>query len=166
VAFDELCICILCNPWLCCFNHRKLTVLWTDCSSQGFGYIVCQPDDNNASLQLVAQYMSRNGFDFMTLTRRGTLHPVAFRSWQTRGNEPHLHLYLGEIFAIDWAMGKCCHMLFGHCFIGSRTVALLDFSSHTTAAIRQSSVSKCMLWDGTLTSSIGKTTIWLTPTIG
>ncbi len=116
-AFDELRHCILCYPCLCHFNHRKLTVLRTEFLSQGFSYVVCQPDDNDAFLQLIAQYMSRNGFGFMTSTSKGTLHPVAFGSWQTCGNEPHLHLYLGEIFAGDWAMGKCCHMLFGHCFI-------------------------------------------------
>jgi hypothetical protein len=34
---------------------------------------VCQPDDNNASFQLVVQYMSGKGFDFMTSTIKGTL---------------------------------------------------------------------------------------------
>jgi hypothetical protein len=116
-TFAELCHCILCNPCLCLFIHKKLTILQIDCSSQGFGYVVCQPDDHDASLQLVAQYMSGNGFSFMTSTSKGTLHPVAFGSWRTHGNEPHLHLYLGVIFAGDWAMGKRCHMLFGHCFI-------------------------------------------------
>ncbi len=117
VAFDELCHCILHNPCLFCFDHKKLTILRTDFSSQGFGYVVCQTDDNNASLQLVAQYMSVNWFCFMTSTSKSTLHPIAFGSWLTRGNESHLHLFLGEIFAGDWAMGKCCHMLFGHCFV-------------------------------------------------
>jgi hypothetical protein len=72
-AINELCHCILCNPCLFHFNHRKPTVLHTDFLSQGFGYILCHPDNNNASLQLVAQYMSRNGFDFMTSTSKGTL---------------------------------------------------------------------------------------------
>jgi hypothetical protein len=117
-AFNELSHCILCNHCLCHFNHRKLTILWTDFSSHGFGYVVCQPDDNNnASLQLVAQYMSGNQFDFMISTSNGTLYLVAFGSRQTCGNESHLHSYLGEIFAGDWAMGKCRHMLFGNCFI-------------------------------------------------
>jgi len=49
----------------------------------------------------------------------------------------------------------CC---LGITLFGSQTVALLDFFSHTTAAIRQSSISKCVLWDGTLTSSIRQTT--------
>jgi hypothetical protein len=80
-TFDELCHCILCNPCLHHFNHRKLTILWTDFLSQGFGYIVCQPDDDDASLQLVAHYMSGNGFDFMTSTSQGKLYPIAFGSW-------------------------------------------------------------------------------------
>ncbi len=46
-TFDELCQCNLCNPCLCLFNHRKLTVLWTNILSQGFGYVMCQPDDDN-----------------------------------------------------------------------------------------------------------------------
>ncbi len=116
-AFDELRQCTLCNPCLCHFNHKKLTVLGTNFLSQGFGYMVCQPDNDNVSLQLVTQYMSGNGFGFMTLTIKGTLYPVAFGFWWTRGSEPHLHLYLGEIFAGDWAMSKCQHMLFGHRFV-------------------------------------------------
>jgi hypothetical protein len=96
---------------------KKLTVLQTDFLPQGFGYVVCQPDDNNAFLQLVAQSMSGNGFGFMTLISKGTLRPFAFGSWQTHGNEPHLHSYLGEIFTGDWAMGKCHHMLFRYCFV-------------------------------------------------
>ena len=117
-AFDDLRQCILCNPCLHCFNYKKLTILQTGFLSQGFGYVVCQPDDDDASLQLIAKYMSGNGFGFMTLTSNGTLYPVAFGFWQTHGNEPHLHSYLGKIFAGDWAMSsKCCHMLFRHCFV-------------------------------------------------
>jgi hypothetical protein len=100
-ALDDLCHCILCDPCHRRFNHRKLTILWTDFSSHGFGYVICQPDDNYTSLQLVAQYMSGNGFELMTSTSKGTLYPVAFGFRQTRGNESHLHSYLGEIFAGD-----------------------------------------------------------------
>jgi hypothetical protein len=97
-AFDELRQCILCNPCLCRFDHKKLTVLRTDFSSQCFGYVVCQPDDDDASLQLVAQYMSGNGFGLMASTSKGTLYPAAFGSRGTCGHEPHLYSYFGEIF--------------------------------------------------------------------
>jgi hypothetical protein len=116
-AFDKLRQCILCNPCLHRFNHKKLTDLRINFLSQGFGYVVCQPDNDNASLQLVAQYISGNGFGLMTSTSKGTLYPAAFGSRQTRGNEPHLHSYLGEIFVEDWAMSNCWHMLFAHRFI-------------------------------------------------
>jgi hypothetical protein len=68
------------------FQSQKADHLPDSLLLQGFGYVVCQPDDNNASLQLVAQYMSGNGFGFMMLTSNGKLHPVAFGSWQTCGN--------------------------------------------------------------------------------
>jgi hypothetical protein len=116
-SFDELHQCILCNPCFCHFNHKKLTILQTNFLSQDFGYIVCQPDDDDASLQLVSQNMSGNESGFITSTSKGKLHLIAFGSWRTCGNEPHLHLYLEEIFAGDWAMSKCCHVLFGHCFV-------------------------------------------------
>jgi hypothetical protein len=71
----------------------------------------------------------------MTLTSKGTLHSVAFGSWRTGGSESHLHSYLGEIFAGDWAMGVnvaiCCS---GIMLFGSQTVTLLDFFSHTTGS--------------------------------
>ncbi len=61
--------------------------------------------------------MSGNGFDFMTTNSNSILHPVTFGLQRTQGKERHLHSYLGELFAGDWAMGKCRHMLFGCHFI-------------------------------------------------
>ncbi len=40
-AFEELKQSILTDPCLCRFDHRKLTVLRTDFSALGFGYVVC-----------------------------------------------------------------------------------------------------------------------------
>ena len=37
-AFEELKNSVLCNPCLCRFDHRKLTMLRTDFSALGFGY--------------------------------------------------------------------------------------------------------------------------------
>ena len=39
-AFDEMRLAILSNPCLRCFDHRKLLVLRTDFSADGFGYVV------------------------------------------------------------------------------------------------------------------------------
>jgi hypothetical protein len=79
-TFDDLRNAILCNPCLHQFNPHRLTVLRTDFSSKGFGYVVCQADTDNVSLALASQFMSGNGFHFLTKTNGGVLHPVAFGS--------------------------------------------------------------------------------------
>jgi hypothetical protein len=84
-----------------------------DFSAKGFGYVVCQPDDDKTSLALALQFMFGNGFHFLTKTNGGVLYSIAFGSRRTRGNEKFLHSYLGEGFAGDWAMNKVRHMCFG-----------------------------------------------------
>jgi hypothetical protein len=116
-AFEELKNSVLCDPCLHRFDHHKLTVLSTDFSALGFGYVVCQPGDDKCSLAKTSQYMSGNGFGFMTKDGGGVLHPVAFGSRRTRGNEKRLHSYLGEGFAGDWAINKVRHMCFGCRFV-------------------------------------------------
>ena len=112
-TFDDLRNSILCDPCLGRFNPKKLTVLRTDFSAKGFGYDVCQADDDDDSLALASQFMLGNGFHFLTKTNGGVLYPVAFGSQRTRGNENHLHSYLGEGFCGDWAMNKVRHMCYG-----------------------------------------------------
>lgn len=41
---------ILDDPCLMRFDHRKLTIIRTDFSAMGFGYVVCQPDSDDISL--------------------------------------------------------------------------------------------------------------------
>ncbi len=55
-------------------------------------------------------------FEFMDKSSQYTLHPVAFGCRRTRGNERRLHSHLGEAFAGDYAINKCCHMCFGQRF--------------------------------------------------
>jgi hypothetical protein len=88
-----------------------------DFTALGFGYVVCQPGNIECSLAKTSQYMSGNRFGFMTKDGGGVLHPVAFGSRWTRGNEKQLHLYLGEGFAGDWAINKIWHMCFGRQFV-------------------------------------------------
>ena len=49
-AFDEMRQAILSDPCLRRFNHRKLLVLRTDLSANGFGYVACQPADDDISI--------------------------------------------------------------------------------------------------------------------
>jgi hypothetical protein len=87
ITFDDLRGSILGNPYLRQFDPRKLTILRTVFSSKGFGYVVCQPNGNDASLALASQFMSGNGFHFLPKDNECMLHPVAFGSRRTRGNK-------------------------------------------------------------------------------
>jgi hypothetical protein len=116
-TFDDLWESILCNPCLCRFDPNKLTVLRMDFSAKGFGYVVCQLDNDDTFLALSLQFMSGNGFHFLTKTNGGVLHPVAFGSRRTRGNKQYLHLYLAEGLAGNWAMNKVRHMCYVRWFV-------------------------------------------------
>ena len=116
-TFDDLRNAILCDPCLHRFNPHSLTVLRTYFSLKEFGYVVCQANTDDVSLALASQLMSGNCFHFLTKTNGGVLCPVAFGSRQTRGNEKHLHSYLGEGFCGDWAMNKVRHMCYGRRFV-------------------------------------------------
>ncbi len=50
-AWNNMYKAVLKDPCLCQFDHRKLLVLCTDFYAEGFGYVACQPADNNASMQ-------------------------------------------------------------------------------------------------------------------
>ncbi len=117
ITFDDLRNSILCDPCLRRFDLNKLTVLRTDFLAKGFGYVVCQADDDETSLALASQFMSGNGFHFLTKTNGGALYPVSFGSRRTRGNEKFLHSYLGKGFSRDWAMNKVRHMCYGQRFV-------------------------------------------------
>jgi hypothetical protein len=65
-SFKELKQSVLWDPCLYLFDHCKLSVLHTNFSAMGFGYVVCQPGDDEVSLNMTAKYMSENWFGFMT----------------------------------------------------------------------------------------------------
>jgi hypothetical protein len=99
------------------FNHQQLIVLCTDFSSRGFSYVVCQPGNDEASNAAMNAYQSGAAFSVMTKSSMATLRPVAFGIQYCRGNEVHLHSYLGKGFFGDYAMNKCRHYLFGQKFV-------------------------------------------------
>ncbi len=148
-AFNKLKQSVLSNPCLSWFDHHKLTVLRTDFSALGYGYVVCQPGNNKCSLAKTSQYMSGNGFGFMTKDGGGILHPVAFGSRRTRGNEKRLHSYLGEGFAGDWAINKIRHMCFGRRFVwvtncyAAKFILLYDGSNPAILRLQM----RLMCWD-------------------
>jgi hypothetical protein len=90
-TFDNMRSLILCDPCLRRFDPRQITVLRTDFLAKGFGYVVCQSNHDKTSLALASQFMSGNGFHFLTNKDGGALYPIAFGSHRTRGNDKFLH---------------------------------------------------------------------------
>ncbi len=115
-VFKEMWQAILSDPCLQCYDHCKLLVLRTIFSANGFGYVACQPANNEISLAAMKCCMRGEGFEFMAKMSAAIIHPIAFGCRRTRGKETRLHSHLGEGFAGDWAINKKRHMCFGQCF--------------------------------------------------
>jgi hypothetical protein len=77
-AFKEMRQAILSDPVLRRYDHRKLLVLRTDFSSDGCGYVACQPANDDVSLKAMNEQMHGGDFNFMRKTSSAILHPVAF----------------------------------------------------------------------------------------
>jgi hypothetical protein len=92
-------------------------VLCTDFSVLGFGYVLLQPDNNEASIKALQDYRDGKGFSFMTKDLPAVLHPVCFGALKCRGNEVWLHSHLKECFTGDYGINKNRHYMFSQCCI-------------------------------------------------
>jgi hypothetical protein len=92
-------------------------VLRTDFFALGFGYVLLQPGNDDASTQGLQDYWDGKGFSFMTKELSATLHPICFGAWKCRGNKVRLHSHLGECFAGDYAINKMRHYVFSQRFV-------------------------------------------------
>jgi hypothetical protein len=148
-SFNDIKQAILSDPCLKRFDHNRLIVLRSDFSSKGFGYVICQPGNNNASTTAMNAYCSGSDFSFMTKDSTAVLHPVAFGARRCRGNEVRLHSHLGEGFFGEWAMNKCRHMLFGQRFVWTTDCYaikfILSYDSANPAILRLQMCLMC--WD-------------------
>ena len=117
-AWNDLKEAIISDPCIQRFDHRKLVVLRSDFSSLGFGYVLLQPGNDEASVRAAQDYRAGNGFSFMTKGSTATLRPICFGARMTRGNEVRLHSHLGEGFSGDYAINKCRQYVFGQRFVG------------------------------------------------
>ncbi len=116
-AWEDLKEAIVLDPCIQQFDYRKLCVLCTDFSSQGFGYVLLQPANDAASTRAAQDYCDGKRFSFMTKGSMATLRPVCFGSRRTRSNEVRLHSHLGEGFSGDYAINKCRQYIFGQQFV-------------------------------------------------
>jgi hypothetical protein len=148
-AFEEMHQAILSDPVLQRYDHRKLLVLRTYFSADGFGYVACQPANNDVSLKAMNKQMRGGDFNFMRKTSSAILHPVAFGCQQTRGNKKRLHSHLGEGFSGDWSIKECRHMCFGQRFTWVTNCYaikfILSYDSRNPAILRLQMHFMC--WD-------------------
>ncbi len=77
-SFDDIRNAIISDPCILCFNHRQLVILCTNFTSQGFGYVVCQPGTDKASDAAMVAYHSGSDFAFMSKDSSAVIPPVAF----------------------------------------------------------------------------------------
>ncbi len=77
-SFEDIKQAIFLDPCLMQFNHQQLIVLHTDFSSCGFGYVLCQPGNNESSTAAINAYRSGADFSFITKLSTAALHPVVF----------------------------------------------------------------------------------------
>jgi len=116
-SFDDVRAAMLSDPCLQRFDYRKPVILRTDFSARGFGYVLLQPGNDDASQQASPAYRDGKGFTFMTKGSKAVLHPICFGARRCRGNEVRLHSHLGECFAGDYGIDKVRHYIFGQRFI-------------------------------------------------
>jgi hypothetical protein len=116
-AWNDLKEAIISDPCIQRFDHRKLVVLRSDFSSLGFGFVLLQPGNDEASVRAAQDYRAGKGFSFMTKGSTATLRPICFGARKTRGNEVRLHPHLGEGFSGDYAIKKCRQYVFGQLFV-------------------------------------------------
>jgi hypothetical protein len=116
-AWEDLKEAIMSDPCIQRFDYRKLCVLCTDFSSRGFGYVLLQPANNEASTQAAQDYRNGKGLSFMTKGSTAILRPVCFGARRFCGNEVRLHSHLGEGFSGDYAINKFCQYVFGQRFV-------------------------------------------------
>jgi hypothetical protein len=95
-AFEEMRQAILSDPCLRRYDHRKLLILCTDFLKDGFGFVACQPANNEVSLAAMNRCMRGEGFDFITKTSLAVLHTVAFGCRRTCGNKKSCILISGK----------------------------------------------------------------------
>ncbi len=126
-SFTNIKQAILSDPCLKHFDQNCLIILQSDFLSKEFDYIVRQPGNDTTLTTAMDAYCSGSDFSFVTKDSMAVLHPITFGARHCHGNECWLHSQLGEGFSGDWAMNKCCHMLFSQRFMWTTNSYAIKF---------------------------------------
>ena len=129
-------ISAICNaPVIARYDYTKQPYLLTDVSKKGFGYVLCQPGDDTASMAAMQRGMAGGNCEFLVKDTHLVLCTTGFSYRAFRGWEQFIHSHIGEAVALDWAINKCRAKLWGFNF----------FPSHTTMHC----VLSCLMTDPT-----------------
>ena len=111
--FEDLKVCITSSPVLARFDSTKPTFLKTDWSSEGMGWILMQPADDDESVKATEKLINE-GICMFDLSKGGArLKPVAFGSRSCNPNEKNFHSFTGEAACGRWAIGQNRRFLWG-----------------------------------------------------
>jgi hypothetical protein len=148
-AFDDMRKAILNDPCLCRYDCHKLLILHTDFSAEGFGYVACQPADDNVSLATMHKCMQGGSFDYFLKDSTALLHPMAFGCRWTRDNENACTPVWGKRLAATKPSTSVTTWLLGSILFGSQTATPLNLSFPAKVVIQQSCIYKCVSCAGT-----------------
>jgi hypothetical protein len=142
-AFDKMRQAILSDPCLRHFDHCKLLVLCTDFYINGFGYVACQPANNELSLSTMTMRMKGGHFDFMTKNpkQRSALLPLAVVT-PAEMRLTYIHTWAKASWAIGQSKNAATCAL-GNVLLGLQTATQSNSSYHTIVAIPLSFGCKC-----------------------
>ena len=100
-AREDMISAIIEDPCVARYDFCKRPYLLTGFSKFGFGYHLCQPNDDDASLAAMTRKMAGGDCNCLHPKSKLLLRTTGFGSRKTRGREQNLHLHLGEEFALD-----------------------------------------------------------------
>ena len=112
-ARSDMIDAIVSDPCIARHDFKKRSYLLTDFSKLGFGYNMCQPNNDQESLAAMKRKIDGGECEFLRPKSKLLLRSTGLGSRMTRGREDKLHSHLGEGFCLDWAINHNRAKLWG-----------------------------------------------------
>ena len=103
--FADLKLCITSSPIFARFDPKKSTLVKTDWSREGMGWILMQPADDKESIAASEKLRNTGEYSFDLSKNGARLKPIAFGSRGCQDNERNFHSFTGEGACGRWAIG-------------------------------------------------------------